>query len=150
MEEKDVSGKLICTKTKVQRPLFKLLEDETYSDLPESEGSVYIKNQNITLQPGFESNPNQDLDIGPNVFTPDYAVARDEIISVNYYDEYGRVIQTQVLNHMDKKEITNTLYDFTGKVTKTNYYAIMPFCNNEKFVSQKPIGMTMSMMIFIV
>ncbi|TAF62431.1 MAG: leucine-rich repeat domain-containing protein, partial [Cytophagales bacterium] len=39
--------------------------------------------------------------------------------SVNFYDKYGRIAQTQADNHVGGKEVSTTQYDFAGKVTKT-------------------------------
>ena len=35
---------------------------------------------------------------------------------VSFYDKYGRVIQTQSDNHLGGTDVSNTAYDFAGKV----------------------------------
>ncbi|MBD0254267.1 MAG: hypothetical protein ICV83_01000, partial [Cytophagales bacterium] len=35
---------------------------------------------------------------------------------VNFYDLYGRVIQTQADNHLGRRDVITTVYDFAGKV----------------------------------
>ncbi len=88
-----------------------------------SDPIVYITNaEGVTLGNSFSTLPNQRVTISPNSTLPDRSLPNKWMFSVQYYDEFGRVIQSQNINQMDKKTVTNTQYDFSGKVcqTKTN------------------------------
>jgi RHS repeat-associated protein len=44
---------------------------------------------------------------------------KTELLTVSYYDEYNRVIQTRSDNHLGKLEISSIKYDFAGRVLET-------------------------------
>ncbi len=44
------------------------------------------------------------------------------ILSVNFYDKFGRMIQTQTDNILGGKEISAMLYDFSGKVLESKLF----------------------------
>ncbi len=47
------------------------------------------------------------------------AVDDNSLLSVNYYDKYGRLIQTIADNHLGGKNIISNKYNFTGQLLKT-------------------------------
>ena len=51
------------------------------------------------------------------------------LTSVQYYDKYGRVIQTQSQNHLGGTDVGHTLYDFAGKVLNTKVVHNSTFAN---------------------
>ena len=46
-------------------------------------------------------------------------IQKTSLLSVQYYDEFGRTIQTRSDNHMGKTEISSVKYDFAGRVLET-------------------------------
>lgn len=46
-------------------------------------------------------------------------IAKTELYTTYFYDEYGRTVQTRSQNHLDKEDISSVLYDFAGRVLET-------------------------------
>ncbi|MBI1767565.1 MAG: hypothetical protein HYR67_04230, partial [Bacteroidetes bacterium] len=103
------------TKTKVREFDAGFFGGGEYSECPPSPQTLYYKGSSITLKPGFDTHPGQNVYIGANITLP----ALKYIETVNFYDTYGRVIQTQTTNHLGGTDIASTQYDFSGKVLRT-------------------------------
>ena len=56
--------------------------------------------------------------------------ANQWLVTVLYYDDRGRVVQTQSSNHQEGEDITTTQYDFSGKVLKTYTLHTNPQASN--------------------
>ena len=48
-------------------------------------------------------------------------IAQDYLLTVNYYDEYGRVIQTSADNHKGGLDIISNKYNFAGELLETKH-----------------------------
>ncbi|MCK6602778.1 MAG: RHS repeat-associated core domain-containing protein [Bacteroidetes bacterium] len=85
-------------------------------------GQVVLKGNRIHLMPGFRSMAGQKLSVGTDVTLPATThTGSNWLNTVSFYDKYGRVIQTQATtfltaNVATDREISNTSYDFVGKV----------------------------------
>jgi RHS repeat-associated protein len=116
-----VKGKITKTMVKILKSgedgIF--IGDAALNECPTSPNELYYKGA-ITLRPGFSSHMGQKLHIGPNISLPS-ATSENWLQTVNIYDSKGRVIQTQSKNHLDPNalDITNTQYDFSGKVMRS-------------------------------
>jgi RHS repeat-associated protein len=116
---KSVMGKPTGTIIRNQSGGYYLISSSDVTYCPADESVVYIKSSTVSLKPGFSTSPGQEVSIGPNVILPDTSLPNSWTRTVQYYDEYGRVIQAQSINQLGKKEITDTQYDFSGKVLYT-------------------------------
>ena len=73
-----------------------------------------------SLPDGFESVTVESNPINQVTGTIVWNLDQSEYyVTVNYYDEYNRLIQTTSENHLGGLDILNTQYDFVGKVTQT-------------------------------
>lgn len=108
--------------------------DSTYTICPSTFDEVFYKGNDITLAAGFETNTDQIVTIGSGIQVPANSLDCDWVTSTYYYDQYGRVIQSQRMNHLEQLDVTNNSYNFTGDVTasKTMYnYQPGELCDNE-------------------
>ena len=77
-----------------------------------------------TINPNFPNNTPYENAIGKvtavktRILNPDPDMP-DWLITVSFYDKYGRVLQTRADNHLGGYDITTSQYDFVGKVLKT-------------------------------
>ncbi|MBL1214654.1 MAG: RHS repeat-associated core domain-containing protein [Ignavibacteriae bacterium] len=116
-----VKGKLTKTMVKVFEDIDGVFEgDESYNECPPSPNTLYYHG-NVTLTAGFRTVPGQEVFIGPNIVVPTGTGKEPWLESVTFYDDDGRVIQTQSTNHMDMNavDVASTQYDFSGKVMRT-------------------------------
>lgn len=108
----------------VQEPdgFYVIWGNKTYTEPPPKPTnyySVFYKGDDNTLGPGFETSTahDQDVTIGSLIQIPANPISEvDSLSTVNFYDKYGRIIQTQSDNIRGGTDITFTKYDFAGKV----------------------------------
>jgi RHS repeat-associated protein len=93
--------------------------NETYDYCPGNYTELYYKGDDIVLAPGFETTPGQNVAIGSEIELPGNSVELESTFTVNFYDKYGRVIQTQHENHLGGLDVSYTKYDFPGNVVAT-------------------------------
>ncbi len=75
---------------------------------------------NYSLPSGFDAVTRETKPINQVTGTLVWNFDQSEYyVTVNYYDEYGRIIQTISENHLSGLDILTTQYDFVGKVTQT-------------------------------
>ena len=75
---------------------------------------------NYSLPSGFDAVTRETKPINQVTGTLVWNLDKSEYyVTVNYYDEYRRIIQTIAENHLSGIDILTTQYDFVGKVTQT-------------------------------
>ena len=64
-------------------------------------------------------NLSKSILIGPNIQYSANPVQYEWQKSYTFYDRYGRVIQTQAVDHLNNRSISTNYYDFPGKLLRT-------------------------------
>lgn len=94
-----------------------------YDDYGFRPASGYDYQTNLAGEPSSRSVKIKGLVTGTRVkvLPTTETLAKPMALTVNYYDDYGRVVQTVADNHLEdtSKEITHTAYNFAGQPVKT-------------------------------
>lgn len=124
-----LQGKVTGTKTLIPGGISTTLsqnvfaQNGTYTQNPSGQTSVFYAGDEVTLDPDFQTYDGQEVVVGPQSVPGGsvQSVTRNVawLTSVSFYDKYGRVIQTQSNNSLGGTDVSNTEYDFPGKVLKT-------------------------------
>ncbi len=128
-----IKGKPTASMTKVMQEtenddiLSIVTADSLYMPKSLREDYTYVRSPHIRLGDGFEATGGKEFHAGEAVHIPQHAVRIEWLKSVQYYDKYGRVIQSIGNDHFDNMAISDIEYDFIGKVLQTHKDVIDPF-----------------------
>ena len=94
-----------------------------YDDYSFNPGTAYDYQTNLAGGPAARSTKTKGLVTGTRVrVLPNGDIAANPMaLTVNYYDNFGRIVQTVYDNHFEttSKEVVHTKYNFTGQPEKT-------------------------------
>jgi RHS repeat-associated protein len=119
IDSKRVKGKSTKSKVKILGNINGVYYSGSYDYCPASPNEQYYKGI-VILEPGFRTIVGQEIHIGPDITIPPSIESESWLETISFYDDMGRVIQTQSTNHIDNtaEDITSTQYDFSGKVMR--------------------------------
>jgi RHS repeat-associated protein len=138
------------TKSEINGPSSKLMQTKAFYDsyMQGIDYSLNFPYQN-TYYSSFESSLKNKLTITVNNIINSETGMKPELVTVIYYDKYGRIIQTQKENYLGGRDITSYYYKYTNsdiiekkmiKHWKTNFVPGSPNCTIEEIYSYDNAG----------